>query len=146
MAQQTHRSPSGLAAPRRCAATLHDMGGGSAPGQQSRKKLLKCLEMSQNVCTFAAERRLTSPSRAFENMTTEELRFKLHIAWKGYGTYRVTINYRGKYYHCLSHNSLAYDRLNCTDIVSDRTVKHFYTYRGALDALYKECKQKNDLY
>lgn len=79
-------------------------------------------------------------------MTTQELRGRITIQWKGYGTYKVTIEYRGKCYSCTSHNSLAYDRIKgYADEVPDRALKDFYTYKGALLALYDECKRANNL-
>ena len=79
-------------------------------------------------------------------MTTQELRGRITIQWKGYGTYKVTIEYRGKFYSCTSHNSLAYDRITgYADEVPDRAVYDFYTYKGALQALFDECKRANDL-
>lgn len=79
-------------------------------------------------------------------MNTEELRRRITIRWKGYGSYKVTIEYRGKFYSCTSHNSLAYDRIGgYADNVSDRAVRDFYTYKGALQALYDECKRANNL-
>ena len=79
-------------------------------------------------------------------MTTQELRDRITIQWKGYGTYKVTIEYCGKSYSCTSHNSLAYDRITgYADEVPDRAVRDFYTYKGALQALFDECKRANDL-
>lgn len=79
-------------------------------------------------------------------MNTEKLRRRISIRWKGYGTYRITIEYRGKTYSCTSHNSLAYDRIRgYADSVSDRTVRDFYTFKGALKALWDECKRANGL-
>ena len=79
-------------------------------------------------------------------MTTQELRDRITIKWKGYGSYKVTIEYRGKIYSCTSHNSLAYDRIRgYVDDVPDRVVRDFYTYKGALQSLYDECKRANDL-
>ena len=79
-------------------------------------------------------------------MTTQELRSRITVRWKGYGTYKVTIEYRGKFYSCTSHNSLAYDRITGYAYeVPDRAVKDSYTYKGALQALFDECKRANDL-
>lgn len=78
-------------------------------------------------------------------MNTEELRRHITIQWKGYGSYKVIIKYRGKFYYCTSHNSLAYDRITgYADEVPDRAVRNFYTYKGALQALYDECKRANN--
>jgi hypothetical protein len=79
-------------------------------------------------------------------MSKDELKSRISIQWKGYGTYKVTIEYRGKFYSCTSHNSLAYDRIKgYADDISDRSVRDFYTYKGALQALWDECKRINDL-
>lgn len=78
-------------------------------------------------------------------MNTQDLRDRITIQWKGYGTYRVTIEYRGKLYFCTSHNSLAYDRINNNDIFDNRVSSYGYTYREALSALYNECKRANGL-
>lgn len=79
-------------------------------------------------------------------MTTQELRERISIEWRGYGSYRITIDFRGKMYSCTSHNSLAYDRINGhAHEVSDREEQGYYTYKGALQALYDECKRANGL-
>lgn len=80
-------------------------------------------------------------------MNTRKLRDRISIHWKGYGSYRVTIEYRGKLYYCTSNNSLAYDRINVdgTECYGDRAVRGLYTYRQALQALWDECKRANGL-
>ncbi len=79
-------------------------------------------------------------------MTTQELRDRITIQRYGYGTYKVTIKYRGRCYSCISHDSLAYDRITgYADEVPDRAVRDFYTYKGALRALYDRCKRANGL-
>ena len=79
-------------------------------------------------------------------MTTQELRDRITIQRTGYGTYKVTIVYRGETFSCTSHNSLAYDRITGYAYdVPDKAVKDFYTYKGALQALWDECKQRNEL-
>lgn len=79
-------------------------------------------------------------------MTTQELRERISIEWRGYGSYRITIDFRGKMYSCTSHNSLAYDRIKgYADEVLDRVEKCGYTYKGALQSLYDECKRANGL-
>lgn len=78
-------------------------------------------------------------------MTTEELKYSLRVKPLGYGSYKVTIEYRNKKYTCLSHNSLAYDRINSNDWVGDKEVHCTYTKKQALQALYDECKQKNNI-
>ena len=76
-------------------------------------------------------------------MTTQELRDRIHFKWKGYGTYKVTIEYRGKFYSCTSHNSLAYDRIRSD--VEDRVEVYGYTYKQACRSFYNECKRANNL-
>lgn len=73
-------------------------------------------------------------------MTTSELSQRI-IADRtsSYGHYKVTIQYRGKQYSCISTNSMAYDRYNDDD--SQTGVQ-----RDALKSLWNECKRKNNLY
>lgn len=78
-------------------------------------------------------------------MNTEELRRHITIQWKGYGTYKVTIEYRGETYSCTSHNSLAYDRINNADTYIDGVSAYGYTYKQALLSFYDECKRANNL-
>ena len=79
-------------------------------------------------------------------MTTQELRDRITIQRTGYGTYKTTIEYRDKFYSCTTHNSLAFDRIRGYAYdVPDKAVKDFYTYKGALQALWDECKQRNGL-
>jgi len=56
-----------------------------------------------------------------------------------YGHYKVTIQYRGKQYTCLSTDSMAYDRYNDED--SQRGVQ-----RDSLKSFWNETKRKNNLY
>ena len=77
-------------------------------------------------------------------MNTEELRRRITIQWKGYGNYKVTIEYRGKFYSCTSHNSLAYDRIKDIDVL-DRVTAYGYTYKQACLSFYNECKRANNL-
>ena len=76
-------------------------------------------------------------------MNTEQLASRTTVQWCGHGSYRVTIIYQGRQYHCRSNNSLAYDRLSSD--VSPLTVECDYTLRQALNAFYQECKRKNNL-
>lgn len=79
-------------------------------------------------------------------MTAQELSNRITLHRSGYGSYKVTIEYRGKKYTCHSNNSLAYDRITWYAYdVPDRAVKDFYTYKGALKALWNECKRANGL-
>lgn len=77
-------------------------------------------------------------------MTTRELRDRTRVEWCGYGLYKVTIMYRGREYRCHSNNSLAYDRIDDPDH-SERWVSGGYTNKGAWQALYNECKIKNNI-
>lgn len=75
-------------------------------------------------------------------MTYLQLRERVFIHWAGYGTYQVTIIYRGKEYSCHSHNTMAYDDLG-EEIKENR---HWYsTDKKAIMAFYDECKKANHL-
>lgn len=79
-------------------------------------------------------------------MTTKQLESRISTRWGCYGTHETTIEYRGKRYTCRTNNTLATDRISgYADEVSDKTVKGFYTYKGALKALWDECKRVNQL-
>jgi hypothetical protein len=73
-------------------------------------------------------------------MTEKELKERVNVRWAGYGTYKVTINYRGKEYTCTSHNAPAYDMLDDHD-----TRGAYYTSKGAYQSFWDECKRKNNL-
>lgn len=79
-------------------------------------------------------------------MTTEQLEKRVSYQWKGYGNYKIYIEYRGKVYTCYSHNSLAIDRINKCEY-GDNTVESIYgyTYKEALQSLYNECKRNNKI-
>ncbi len=79
-------------------------------------------------------------------MNTQELRDRITIQRRGSGSYIITIEYRRRFYWSYSNNSLAYDRISGYAYdVPDRAVKDFYTYKGALQAFYDECKRANGL-
>ena len=80
-------------------------------------------------------------------MTTKELKERVDIRRSiGYDIYKITITYRGRNYECSTNNSLAYDRITgYADDVPVKATHNFYTYKGALEALYDECKRKNAL-
>lgn len=78
-------------------------------------------------------------------MTTQQLRERVEVVRKGYCTYYVMIKYRGHVYSCFSNNSLAYDRIQAYDEYSLRAVPVCYTYKGALESFYDECKRINRL-
>lgn len=73
-------------------------------------------------------------------MTTKELENKVSWRWIGYGTYKVTIIYRGKEYSCKSHNTLAND-----DYQSEEHRSYYKTDKQCLMAFYDECKRINHL-
>ena len=75
-------------------------------------------------------------------MTEKQLRERVRVEWIGYGTYRVTITYRGKEYACKSHNSLAYDMRNWEQ---GEPRAWYASARQALEAFYDECKRANML-
>lgn len=80
-------------------------------------------------------------------MTTKELENRVQVTWCGCGQYRVSIDYRGKVYHCHSNNSLAWDRYHDgqREYEPDCKVLCSYTYKQSLMAFYGECKRKNNL-
>lgn len=79
-------------------------------------------------------------------MKLEELRSRVTHELACTGTYRVTIEYRGKFYHCFSHNTLAVDRIWHTDDDGEpRRVVCGYTEKQAYLSLWRECLLKNNL-
>lgn len=78
-------------------------------------------------------------------MNTQELESRVSTQWVGYGTHEITIEYRGKKYTCRTHNTLATDRIRCNEEEKTNKVMGFYTYKGALMALWNECKRSNNL-
>jgi len=70
-------------------------------------------------------------------MTQEELRGKVDVTWKGYGNYRVRIDYRNRYYTGYAHDSQMWDTLN--------GAKCGYTFKQALQYFWNECKRQNNL-
>lgn len=72
-------------------------------------------------------------------MTEKELKSRMEVRWRGYGTYGISILYRGKWYSCISHNSLAYDMLDEYESVG------YYTSKQAYQALWDECCRTNNL-
>lgn len=80
-----------------------------------------------------------------EHMTLEKLQQKIVSFSKvGAGHWRVTIEYRGKYYSATSMNSCAIDRLH-NDEVTDMTSRYGYTVRQAFQSLYDCVKRVNHL-
>lgn len=81
-------------------------------------------------------------------MTTKELERRIKIIHFGRRDYSVRITYKGKEYFCNCSNTFAYDRIKRMDNFSknaQRTLNLIYTYKQALQALYKECKTVNNL-
>ena len=73
-------------------------------------------------------------------MTEKKLKERVKWSWCGYGTYNVSITYRGKDYHCKSHNTLAND-----DYQEEGHRSFYKTDKQCLLAFYNECKRKNNL-
>lgn len=78
-------------------------------------------------------------------MTLKELKSKVKVTHaKYYGLYNVLYNveiiFYGKTYHCISNNSLAYERA-----IDPKKSDKCYTQKQAYQSLYDECKQKNHL-
>ena len=75
-------------------------------------------------------------------MTTKELQRKIYsIGVCCGGQFDVVIEYRNKLYKCKSNNTLAYDTLYSVE----KVLGDYYTPRQAMQALYDECKRKNNL-
>lgn len=62
----------------------------------------------------------------------------------GYGNFKVSFIYRGKTISCTTTNTLAIDRINCQNIFKSNIKWSGYTEKQALQALYEECKRKNN--
>ena len=71
-------------------------------------------------------------------MTTEQLLERVSVRLAGSGAYQVRISYYGREYCCRSNNSMAWDAIRYGD-------KSYYTRRQALQALYDECRRKNNI-
>ena len=75
-------------------------------------------------------------------MTTAELSSRIDASrTSSYGHYKVTIQFRGKEYSCISSDSMAYDRY----LDDDEATRGHYTQRDALTSFWNECKRKNNL-
>lgn len=75
-------------------------------------------------------------------MTQKQLEDKVTIkSTSMYGHYKVTIKRYGKYYTCITTNSLAYDTIRFHDPEQGLGL----TEKKALLQLYEECKRKNGL-
>ena len=73
-------------------------------------------------------------------MTLNQLREKVTIRRLQQCSYKVTIEYRGKYYSCVSNNSLAWD-----DLGAEFHRSWYKTDKQCLKAFYDECKRINNL-
>jgi hypothetical protein len=74
-------------------------------------------------------------------MTTAQLSSRIDASrTSSYGHYKVTIQFRGKEYSCISSDSMAYDRY-----LDDDAKRGHYTQRDALTSFWNECKRKNNL-
>jgi hypothetical protein len=77
------------------------------------------------------------------NMTTAQLLQRIDArTTTSYGHYKVTIQYRGKQYTCISTDSMAYDRY----MDEDARGRGIYTQLDALKSFWNECKRKNNLF
>ena len=75
-------------------------------------------------------------------MTTQQFLERIDVRKTiSYGHYKVTIQYKGRQYSCISTDSVAYDR----HLDEDSRGK-LYTQKAALQTLWNECKRKNNLY
>jgi len=87
---------------------------------------------------FASSLTLTN-----NNMTTAQLSQRIDASrTTSYGHYKVTIQYRGKQYSCISTDSMAYDRY----MDEDAKGRGIYTQLDALKSFWNECKRKNNLF
>lgn len=79
-------------------------------------------------------------------MTKQELIAAVRVGTCHGGRFAVAITHRNQGYYCTSNNTQAYDRIRGSDDWhSDLEVHGGYTVRQAYQALYIECKQKNNL-
>lgn len=82
--------------------------------------------------------------------TIKSLSQKVSVLKWGTGSYKLSIQYKNKWYSTISHNSLAYDRY-CMWLhgieTSPREIACNYTALGALKAFYDEgnYKRKHNL-
>lgn len=78
-------------------------------------------------------------------MKTRDLENKIYVGVCLSGQFMIRIEYRGKTYSCKSNNTLAYDRCKGSDNFCLTSHRYGYTYRQALQAMFDECKMKNNL-
>ena len=112
------------------------MGAFFGAAQKKSKLFLQIYLQIQKVAV------LLSQHLPITDMTTAQLSQRI-IADRtsSYGHYKVTIQYRGKEYSCISTDSMAYDRYN-DDNAKGRGI---YTQKDALQSFWSECKRKNNL-
>ncbi len=72
-------------------------------------------------------------------MTTKQLEQRVFTRFSGHGHYKVTIEYRGKEYHCTTTN------MEAIDCIGRENKDQAYTHKQALISLYNECKSKNHI-
>lgn len=77
-------------------------------------------------------------------MTTEDLMKRVDYGFRSYGHYNVTIVFRGKEYKCVTTNTMAIDAAERDSLEVDRGA-YYTTMKKGLQALYNECKFKNEL-
>ena len=78
-------------------------------------------------------------------MTLDQLRERVREEWCGYGTHRVHITWRSRVYTCITHNTLATDRIRSRYEKDPRCVEGGGTEKEAYLALWEECKRKNGI-
>lgn len=76
-------------------------------------------------------------------MTLNQLKNKVHVTWKGYGTFETEIVFRGKKYRTITHNAPAYDRIKDAGFVSDVSSICGLTLKQAYQRLWNECVRNN---
>lgn len=75
-------------------------------------------------------------------MTTSQLKDKISTSFAGQGHFKITIDFKGKKYHCTTNNTMAIDKIGD----ETKTPKSFYvSEKQALLALWNECKRSNNL-
>lgn len=81
-----------------------------------------------------------------ELMTLDELKQKVRICQSSRrGHYKVSIDYRGDVYHCLTTNSIAFDRIKAQHYYMDDKKLCGYTLKEAYQYLWDICKEYNGL-
>ena len=79
-------------------------------------------------------------------MTLDELKEKVFkIQFQSSGCYKIWIEYKEKYYSCLTNNTLATNRIKYGSEYP-KVEEYGYTLKQAFQALYDECKRKNNLF